>query len=787
MNKVELLAPAGSIESIYAAVQNGADAVYVGGSRFSARAYAENFNDEIMEKAVDYCHDYGVRLYVTVNTLIKQDEIKEVIRYIEFLYKIGVDALIVQDTAILQLIKRYVPDFEIHASTQMTIHNALGAVYYKERGFKRIVLSRELSLREIEYISKELNIETEVFVHGALCVCYSGQCLMSSIIGGRSGNRGRCAQPCRQSYTLIDKSSLESKKGYFLSTKDMCTVDILDRLIDTGTSSLKIEGRMKKPEYAGGVVSSYRKAIDNKLNGDYKEEKAKLLKLFNREGFSRAYLLGNTGKDMMAYKFPKNTGVFIGKVISDGSIVLKESLNLKDGVRNDVKGTVVSKILLDGVEVKEAKPGEKVKIFPRFYKSGDYIYKTLDLKLTREIEESYKKDFKRKVYLDLEIEFKIGEPFKITASFSRVNDLGANEKNRAISIQVLGDMVCKAEKSPVKREKVEEHLRKTGGTPFEVRNIEFTCFDEGYIPISALNSIRREVLEKFQNSIQKSYKREANLKFEGIKISKRSEVKIPEIMVLVSNKEQYLAVKEEGFKNIIVDLFKRKCDLKLKELKDVYIKVPNVIKEEFNDICNKIDENIENIKGIVTVNAGIINKYKGLVNIIGDYKGNIFNSEALEFYKEDLDGFCISTELSKNEIKALNKCKCMDTQMLIYGKIEAMVSEYCPIGSVFGGKSSKSNCQGTCMKSDFVLKDKMGVSFDVVTDKYCRSHIYNPLPLNLIGNLDEIKNLGVNSYRIDFIDENRESVKRVLSWMKNGKIDGEFSGFTRGSYKRGVE
>ncbi|MCR3759847.1 DUF3656 domain-containing U32 family peptidase [Clostridium felsineum] len=785
MNKIELLAPAGSIESIYAAVQNGADAVYVGGSKFSARAYAENFNDEIMEKAVNYCHDYGVKLYVTVNTLIKQDEIKEVIKYIKFLYKIGVDALIVQDTSILELTQKYIPDFEIHASTQLTIHNGLGALYYKEKGFKRIVLSRELSLKEIEYISKELNIETEIFVHGALCVCYSGQCLMSSIIGGRSGNRGRCAQPCRQSYTLIDKTTGQNKKGYFLSTKDMCTIDILNKLIETGTSSLKIEGRMKKPEYAGGVVSSYRKAIDNKLN--INKEKNKLLKLFNREGFSRAYLLGNTGRDMMAYNFPKNTGIFIGKVLKDNSILLKEDLSLKDGVRNDIKGAIVSKIFKDSVELKEAKAGEKVKIFPHFYKAGDDIYKTLDLKLTKEIEESFKNDFKRKIYLDLEVEFKLHDSFKISVSFAEGYSLGSNEKNRNIKVEVFGDKVEKAEKSPLVKERIEENLRKTGGTPFEINNIKFSSFDEGYIPMSILNSVRREAINKFKNLIEDSYKNRSEFEIGKIESSEKKEVKIPELMISVSNKEQYEAVVEEGFQDVIVDIFKKNCDINIKELKDVYIKVPNIIKEEFYNICKIIDESSHNIKGIVTANAGIISKYKNTLKIIGDYKVNIFNSEALRFYKNDIVGCCLSTELSKNEIRELNKYKCMDTQLIVYGKIEAMVSEYCPIGSVFGGKSSKNNCAGTCMKSSFVLKDKMGVEFDVITDKYCRSHIYNPLPVNLINNLEEIKTLGVDSFRVDFIDEDLDRVKKVLSWIKNGNVNEEFKGFTRGSYKRGVE
>ena len=320
MRKVELLAPAGSIESLYAAINNGADAVYLGGSKFSARAYASNFDNETMKKAVDYCHSYGVKIYVTMNTLLKEKELNEAIKYVGYLYEIGVDALIVQDLGLVSLIQEKYNDFEIHASTQVTIHNGEGAIYFKEKGFTRIVLSRELSLEEIKHISKDLNIETEMFIHGALCVCYSGQCLMSSMIGGRSGNRGRCAQPCRMEYTL-KSNNMGEKKAYLLSPKDMCTIENIKDIIDSGAYSLKVEGRMKRPEYVAGVVENYRKAIDKEYYNkkfNVQEGKKVLLQLFNREGFSTAYLRKNIGKDMMSYKFPKNTGVEIGKVLDNG-------------------------------------------------------------------------------------------------------------------------------------------------------------------------------------------------------------------------------------------------------------------------------------------------------------------------------------------------------------------------------------------------------------------------------------------------------------------------------------
>src|SRR5471030_914091 len=299
MNKIELLAPAGNMESLIAAINNGADAIYLGGNKFSARAYASNFDNETMMKAVNYAHSYSIKIYVTMNTLLKQNELKEALKYVGYLYEIGVDALIIQDVGLLSLIRDIYPSFELHASTQMTVHNGEGALYFKEKGMQRIVLSRELSLDEIKYISKDLGVETEIFVHGALCVCYSGQCLMSSMIGGRSGNRGTCAQPCRMQYTLKGET-LGEKKGYLLSPKNTCLIDDVDSIIKSGTVSLKVEGRMKKPEYVAGVTRNYRKSIDKVLikntKLDLNKGRSELAQLFNREGLVKHICIKIQGK-----------------------------------------------------------------------------------------------------------------------------------------------------------------------------------------------------------------------------------------------------------------------------------------------------------------------------------------------------------------------------------------------------------------------------------------------------------------------------------------------------------
>ena len=486
MNKIELLAPAGSMESLIAAINNGADAIYLGGNKFSARAYASNFDNETMMKAVDYAHSYNVKVYVTINTILKQNELKEALKYAGYLYEIGVDALIIQDVGLISLIRDIYPNFELHASTQMTVHNGEGALYFKEKGLQRIVLSRELSLDEIKYISKDLGIETEIFVHGALCVCYSGQCLMSSMIGGRSGNRGRCAQPCRMQYTLKSET-LGEKKGYLLSPKDTCLIDDVDSIIKSGTTSLKVEGRMKKPEYVAGVTRNYRKSIDKVLKNtkfDLNKGRSELAQLFNREGFSKAYLYKNTGKDMMSYNYPKNTGVFIGQVISSGEVLLEENVALGDGIRFHDDGFTLSKIIKNNNEVKEAFRGDTVKLFPTGgYKKGYRLYKMSDKKLYDDLKEDLK-PYKRKISLTGEVEFKVNAPLVIKTKF------------KGKEYKVYGENVDEATNTPLTRERVEESLKKSGEIPYKFDQIVFDTFDDGFMRIASINNLRRELFEK---------------------------------------------------------------------------------------------------------------------------------------------------------------------------------------------------------------------------------------------------------------------------------------------------
>lgn len=784
MNKVELLAPAGSKESLYAAINKGADAVYLGGAKFSARAYASNFDEKALEEAVDYAHMYGVKVYITINTLIKEKELREVIEYVGFLYRIGVDALIIQDLGVFNEIRKKFPDFELHASTQMTIHNGDGALFFKESGFHRVVLSRELSLDEIKYISKELAIETEIFVHGALCICYSGQCLMSSIIGGRSGNRGRCAQSCRLPYSIIKKENGELYKGYLLSPKDMCTIDDIGDIIESGADSLKIEGRMKRPEYVAGVVESYREAIQNHYAKKYsntENHKKVLMKLFNREGFSKAYLYKNVGKDMMAFNMPKNTGIFVGMVNANGEIDLVEDVSLGDGIRCGEDGFTISKILKNNKEVLKAFRGESVKVFPKNYRRGDRIYKTSDVELLEKLKLSYINPFDKKILVNAEVKFEIGKPLYIKIIY------------KDIEFEVQGDLVQQALKKPLSIEKIKENLGKSGDIPYKIESIRFSSFDEGFLPISSLNNARREILQKIMSFEIEKHKRQVPVKnyLNNRSVNDKSCV-FPEFTYVVNTKEQLRALMDLDIENIVIDIFGKYCgaikieDLDKLDLTKVYIKVPNIIKKEVDFVCNILDKYIKEIKGIVTANVGIISRYKGRTEIIGDYKLNIFNSSSAEFYSNHINLIPISVELNRKEIADLAKNYNHELQQMIYGKIEIMVSEYCPIGSTFGGKCENKQCDQPCVSATFELEDRMKERFVVRTDRFCRSHIYNNVPTNLIEELKELKNIGITCFRVDFVDEDYEEVVKVIK-MLQGSLEASSSKYTKGHYRRGVE
>ena len=336
LKKVELLSPAGNMECLKAAIAAGCDAVYLGGKMFGARAFSNNFNDEELIEAIKYAHIYGVRVYVTVNTIIYEHEVDRFMKYVDFLYKNNVDALIIQDIGMMDLIRKTYPNLELHASTQMHIHNIEGVKLVEKLGLKRVVLARETNIETIKYIKENTNIDLEIFVQGALCISYSGQCLMSALIGNRSGNRGSCAGSCRQKYNLIVNNEKVNKEEYLLSTKDLCALEDIGKLIDLGFLSFKIEGRMKSKEYVYMATKIYREAIDSYLENKMVNLKDldKLKFLFNRK-YTKGFLF-NEENITNSYR-PNHLGVEIGKVIKKSNnmitIKLTNDLSINDGIR----------------------------------------------------------------------------------------------------------------------------------------------------------------------------------------------------------------------------------------------------------------------------------------------------------------------------------------------------------------------------------------------------------------------------------------------------------------------
>ena len=395
MKRPELLAPVGSMESLKAALAAGCDAVYLSGKMYGARAFANNFSDEELVNAINLCHLYGVKVYITVNTLIFDDEVDTFLNYIEYIHSIGVDAVIMQDLGMMDLVRKTYPNLEIHASTQAHIHNLDGTKLMEKLGIKRVVLARETPIELIREIKDNTNIELEIFVHGALCISYSGQCLMSSLIGGRSGNRGTCAQCCRQPYDLIKDGKKINKDKYLLSAKDLNTIFNIDKLIDIGVDSLKIEGRMKRPEYVYTVVSLYRKAIDSYIDTgiiDIKDSDIKeLKKIFNRK-FTKGFIFHEDNDNFTNTYRPNHMGIEVGEVIDckNNFVIIKliDDLNNQDGIRllEDDIGMTITNMYKDKIKVKSANKGDIISILLRVIEfNNKFLLFSLEVKVYLEI------------------------------------------------------------------------------------------------------------------------------------------------------------------------------------------------------------------------------------------------------------------------------------------------------------------------------------------------------------------------------------------------------------------
>lgn len=803
MRDVELLAPVGSFEALKAAVQNGANAVYLGGKDFGARASANNFDRDELKEAVKYAHIRGVQVFVTTNTLRKENEIEDFLEYAKFLYDIDVDAIILQDIGMARLIKRELPDFELHASTQMVAHSLEDVKYLESVGFDRVVLAREVTVEEIKYICDNCKADIEVFVHGALCVCYSGQCLMSSMIGNRSGNRGRCAQPCRQRYELIDVYTGEvvnSNGDYLLSPRDLNAIEEIDKVIDAGVHSLKIEGRMKRPEYVATVIDGYRKTIDeylatNKLNVS-DETINDLYTIFNRK-FTKGLLLGDVGKDMMNSQLPNNQGLYVGTVVDYNKkakrLKIKLANTLKKGDGINLGGGTIGRIIKNGNIETIGYKGETIELdFVGEARKGQIVFKTSDSELMDRVQATFTQDkeFVKNI-IDAKITIKLGQKPILT-----LKDRYSNEAT------IEGDKIVEeAMKVALSKEKVETQLRKLGNTPYELDLLEIELDDNVSLPISLLNQMRRdciELLDKERVSIKNRKYKNKIVKYKPVLYNRNKQ---QEISVKVKNLEQLESALECGVDRIYYEdtnTIDKAMSLAMKYNKKVIYSAPRIIRnKEYNHLAKANNAGVESVQ---VGNYGSIDYFKDKkLNI--DYYLNAFNSETINYYKEiGADTLCISQELNINEIKETIKYTDINIESVVYGYTPLMITEYCPMG-VIVRDCKKDKRVAKCKESIYALRNSKGDEFRVSQDIFCRSTIYNSNVTCMLDNLYELHEIGINVLRLDFTLEDKETVKEVIEAYQEvlsndyklatkatklyNKLDEK--GTTAGHYYKGVE
>lgn len=726
----ELLSPAGNIQCLKAAVQNGADAVYLGGKLFGARAYAGNFTKEELKEAVDYCHLYGVRIYITVNTIIYQNEVEDFLSYIEYLYSIGVDALIMQDIGMISLVRKNFPDIEIHASTQMHNHNNENIKLLKELDVKRLVLDRELSLKEIEELPNTL--EKEVFIHGALCNSYSGCCLFSSLNGGRSGNRGECVQSCRMPFKLIKNDKyIETDQKYLLSTKELNTTNRIEDLVNSSITSFKIEGRMKSPAYVGFVTRIYRKLIDNVINNNnylITEEDIDILKiLFNRE-FTNGYLFNDK---VMNISSSNHQGLEIGKVLEVTpkkiKIKLSKDLYQEDGIRfkNNNLGMIANMIYNEkGLLINKASSNSIIYLDNKIHlKDKDVVVKTSSTYLEKQILSTSLK----KIKVSIEV---IQKNNQLEVSY--IDDKN-NKVNTLIEVQ-------ESINRPTSKEEIKEKLTKLGNTPFITKDININIDDNIFVNMKSLNEVRRLLID---NLIKERTKIKVNKTNINTKIDFIEEKNYNyEISVLARTRKQVKAALDSKIDRIYVDsaLYEE-----YKNMNNIYLRLPRVNKE-YN----------YNAKNILVTELGGIHKYNdNKHNIVSDYYLNIVNNHSIKYLIDhNVHRITLSPEIDYHNLDDLLKDK---IELIIYGRLELMLTKSCPIKEI-------ELCP--CKKEDkYYLEDIHNNRYPILHEN-CLTHIMHHKNISYLDNIKYYKSIGIRSYRLELFDEDYDKVIKLIEKVK---------------------
>ena len=817
LQKLELLAPAGSWEALEAAVNAGADAVYMGGKSFGARAYASNFDKEEMAKAVYFAHMHHVRIYITVNTLVDDSELEELADYLMFLNNVGVDGIIVQDLGVIRLARKIVPELPLHASTQMTITNSSGVDFAVASGMERSVLARELSLKEIEAACSR-GTEIETFIHGALCVCYSGQCLMSSLIGGRSGNRGRCAQPCRLPYRLLNSKGddmLEGKDAgqYLLSPKDMNTLEILPQLIESGVVSYKIEGRMKRPEYVAIVVDAYRRAMDSYIAGDYSvpaEDFANIEQIFNRD-FTTAYMVNRPGREMMSDRRPNNRGVLVGRVLkldkqrNKAVIKLDKELHLGDGLEFWVTvggrvGTTVTEMLSKGESVSSAAYGEQVTIdVPKGVRLNDRVFRTLDSKLMSYARQFFGPDAKKRIAVDAVVTAHVGQPMTVTLTDEDGN-VGYGETDFIVE---------EARKRALDYAVVHKQLDRMGTTEYFLNSLNVELDDNVMVPMSEMNEARRMACEALDAARLEAFAPARK------PVHKHNESFVPNakkrthdgavLTVHCDSLGKVNAALQAGAERILFggdcfthiplsdEDYRKATNMVRKAGRQLAFATPRIVKEaqlKYFDRLFALWSELEPDFVYISNNGLWSIAVKHGLKPVADMSLNIFNYQSLEFWKEQgAVGAVISSEMTMGQVEHLASVSPVPIECMIQGRLEMMVSEYC-VGGSFLGDLHKGACKFNCSESLF-LEDRKDAKFPIATDQFCRMHVLNAHELSMTANVQLMAEIGVSSLRIDGRNYDEQRLGELITMYKKilgGAVEApdNLPGTTRGHYFRGV-
>ncbi len=768
MRRPELLAPVGKMENAIAAIENGADALFVGGKLFNARQAADNFDKDELKEITSYAKLRGVKVYVTVNILIKENEVTTLFEYLEYLEEAGIDAIIIQDLGVAHIVNKYFPNMRMHASTQISAHSIEDVLFLKNLGFKRVVLARELQIKEIVDIIDKTGIEVETFVHGALCYSYSGQCLMSSLIGGRSGNRGRCAQPCRMKYSLHSGDRQIADDKYLLSLKDICSISFLPELMDAGIHSFKVEGRMKSPEYVASVIGTYRKYIELAMKGEkytVSEEDLDIMKgVFNRGGFSSGYYKTIGDARMLTADSPRHIGLKVGKVVHFApktglaTITLERDLNPGDGIEiirkdKDSLGAGISKVYKSGSQVKLH--------FDHYIVPGSDVYLTKNHTLLKEMKKTFQKPM-RKVDIDINIEGSIGNKVKLELCY------------KGIKAVAYGSELQEALQNPITKEQALKQFTKIGSTTFNAKNVSITWPESAYMGIKDMNELRREAISSLENIILKDIKL-------GEELDKKGKAYIKPTFEKASNSEWIcevhdidklkLCIQEEKVKSVYWawdyndELTNTALNLAKESQKKFYIVLPYIMKEKSYMKYSKAIRNWANtsIDGYVVRNIGeyeLVSETKK--EIVLDYNLNVMNNEQISFWTEKgVLRTTISLELMQQETEGLLG----NLEKIVYGYIPVMTTSQCIL------RGTKDCQKGKKTGDVFTIEDRKDTKWQIKTDcESCNMQVlsYEPIVLKSL----EVQKLGQNiSKRLKFGNETLEETREVLdAYLNGGKL-----------------